>query len=158
MKVLNKLLIIMVISISIFLVKTANYSTYGYHWQKPGTLMTTQGSAWRNQFFCINHNKAMDDNGRHTFELTHRENYYSDDTDMFKMKIGYLFRSAQWNGAFQHHITEGDYTYYYGLGYGTGGNYGYPYYYKNKYQKVLWRILRDYANASGTCTGRKSSF
>lgn len=157
MKVINKLLIIILISISIFLVKAANYRTYGYYWQKPGTIMTTTGSKWRTQFFCINHNKAMDDDGRHIFELTHRENYYSDTNDEFKKKIGYLFHLAQVNGAFQKTTVEGNYTYYSGLGYGSGETYWHPYYHKNKYQIVLWRILRDYANASGSCTGRKSS-
>ena len=157
MKIIKKLLVILLISISIFLIKTVNYRAYGYYWQKPGTLMTTQGSAWRNQFFCINHNKAMDDNSRHTFELTHRDNYYSDDTDEFRMKIGYLFRWAQYNGDFQKVTKETNVTYYSGLGYGTGGNYGYPYYYKSKYQIVLWKILSEYST-NGKCTKRKNSF
>ena len=87
MKIINRLVIIILISISILLINTINYKTYcAYQWLPKGSNRTTNDSSWRSEFYCINHSYEMNDNKSHTFKLTNRVNYYSDDSSEFRQK------------------------------------------------------------------------
>lgn len=156
MKTINKLTIIILMSIFIFLINTVNYKTSAYNWEQKGTTKTITGEDWRSEYYCANHSYEMDDSKNHTFKLTNRVNYYSDDTSDFKQKIGYLFylasqdQNAQKSISYDKNKDGSIYKTYIKLnGYGTGKSGGYK---RTKYQLVLWKLLyKDFSNDKKSC-------
>lgn len=162
MKTINKILLIILMSIFIFLVNTVNYNTSAYTWQPKGKTIPITGEDWRSEYYCINHSYEMDDTRNHTFKLTHRVNYYSDDTSDFKRQIGYLFYLASMekdtNNQYIYRkqtINEGEKTYIKLNGYGKGKSGGYK---KTKYQLVLWQLLWDFSDKRSSCTKGETPF
>lgn len=155
MKIINRLVIIILISISILLINTINYKIYcAYQWEPKGTKMITSDSSWRSEFYCVNHSYEMNDSKSHTFYLTNRVNYYSDDTSEFRQKIGYLFylasqdQNAQKSISYDKNKDGSIYRTYIKLNGYRGTLSGYQ---RTKYQLVLWKLLKDFSNNTSSC-------
>lgn len=160
MKKINRLIIIILISIFIFLINTVNNKASAYNWEPKGKTITITGEGWRSEYYCVNHNYEMKDNQKHTFKLTNRVNYYSDDTSDFKRQIGYLFylasqdTSAIKSTSYDKNKDGTTHRTYIKLnGYGTGQSGGYK---RTKYQLVLWQLLLDFSSDNKLCNKGES--
>ena len=124
--------------------------------------MTISGEDWRNEYYCINHNFKMEDSKSHTFKLTNRVNYYSNDSSDFKRQIGYLFYLAAMeqnaNGQYINRkdvVWEDDIVYIKLNGYGAGASGNYQ---RTKYQVALWQLLCDFSTNGKSCNSGEAPF